>query len=323
MVDDLEFCSRLIKILTNEERERSLKIAEADGFVVQGFSKDITRAPVSYIIKALQKQSKKRNAQCIIMITAIAETRSTSFNQISTNNGEFSPLLAAQLWIEKDEEKKERALTILKKIEELRKIEVKEEAIGSASNSKILLEKTALTKDNLDFKEENIHLREKLKILQFKIQGYKIQIGDFENKIQKLNKDIDKQQKCFKELNEHNVELNKQIMILQNGILEKNCCIEELKEKIMHLEKYEQKAKSVLCFSRKDIVEDEFPQYKITVIHEWQDKYKENISWNNYDSVWIVTKDFPYSDICTISSLCKCEVFKFFNVSKININGGN
>lgn len=325
MLDDLEFCSRLIKILTNEERERALKIAEADGFVVRGFSKDITRAPNSYIIKALQKKSKKGISQCIIIIHAITEIKSTSFEKSNKIDGEISPLTAAQLWIEKDEEKKERGLAILVEMEELRKTEAKEEAVSNISNIENFLEEKVLSNENLDYnnKEENVQLREKLKNLQHKIQGYKIQVGDYESKIQKLIKEIDKQQKTTDDLKEQYDELNKQNLILQYNISEKNAYIEELKEKIIYLEKYEQNAKKVLCFSRKDIINDEFPQYKITVIHDWQEKYKESIIWNDYDSVWIITKDFPYADVCIISSLCQCEVLKFFNTNKIKINGGN
>ena len=73
-------------------------------------------------------------------------------------------------------------------------------------------------------------------------------------------------------------------------------------ENINYQEIFE-RAPKVLCFSKKDINKDNFPFYNVEQLYKWSDECEETIKRDKYKEIWIIEKDFSYSEVMKMKRL--------------------
>lgn len=318
MIDSLEFAERLLKILNEDSVKKVLKSAAASGFKINGFSKNITIAPLNMVIKALRGKTKNGIFFSNIIIKAISLLDDVSYEEKADN---LSVSEIAKSWLDENEQKKLYAIEALEKLEKIENVDEINKGVIVSHNSDFISTEKSFDEINI-LKNENQRLHEKNKRLETKIQGYKIQIDDNTKTINLLKSDIEKLSKKCLEFESQNMGLKKFNEELQEISITNEKIMKELNENNNYLRQYEPKASNVLCFSKNKFDIEKFLYKNITVINEWKEELSNEISWDNYNEVWIITKDFPYGDICQIASFCKCKVHKFFSINKIRIDGG-
>lgn len=309
MIECTEFVERILKVLNEQEYERVLKIAASNGFTVNGFSKDITKAPISLVIRELNSRVKKKEqSKTSIIIRALASIPTDK------NSGDYDkrPIEAGILWKEKIEDKKIRAIEILEELEKTRqkkeKNEVKNEEISDC--------KEIRNCENDDQMKQK--LREKIKQLQYKLQGLKIENENINKKYTDLAKLYEKINSEKKDIIEERDKQLLNIASIQNDLDNEKELNKKMKEKITYLSKFEPDKLKILCFSKDNIDKQKFSTYEIDTVNWCSSNEIDNIEWSIYDRIWIITKDYTYNDICAISEKSQCKIEKYFNINKIS-----
>ena len=286
---EIDFSKKIIKILDKNILQMIIKKAVSKGFTVQGFTKNVCMAPETLICAALERK-KKGKYQSSLFLDALNETEI---------DDEIVNL--AKKWLKDKDERDE----IERKIEQI-SIEKTEK-----KKKEVIIEEKSLQTDikkeeNENYKKEIQQLQAKNKKLQSTIQDLRIGVDNSQKEILRLQKEKGKLEKQIEENECKNSELKDEIGHLKEDIKKLERELDLYKQKNLDYQEIFKKAPKVICFSKKDINKDNFPFYNVDQLKQWSDECEETIKKNAYKEIWIIEKDFSYSEVVKMKQL-PCE----------------
>lgn len=303
---EIDFSKKIIKILDPDILQMIIKKAVSNGFTVQGFNKNVWSAPEALICAAMEKK-KRGKYQSSIFLEAI--------NEIESNDKIID--LAKRWLVDKD-----RHEEIEQEIEQINLENTTKKKKDVSIEEKNVQED--IKKENDEKCEKNIQqLQTKNKKLQNKIQDLRIKLDNKEKETSRLQKENDKLEKKIEEKTYENDELKEEIESLKGEIKELKSTVHSYKQENLNYQEIFKKVPKVLCFSKKDINQDNFPFYKIIQLQEWLDEYQETIKRDEYKEIWVIETDFSYSEVLKMKRLpCNKIVVKRNIKSLIEKVGG-
>lgn len=325
------YISKMLDLLEKKERENVYKIASSNGFRVEGF-RNLNIAPLPKIISALKNKNKKEKLFSTIMLEAIVEFSSVVSEKnesINKNKEEGLFGMVAELCLKNEIGKEERIEDLLKQIEEVRlepitknkmnEPDINEEEYWKSKLSDANNEIDSLRKQINNLGDENNKLREKNNVIERRIKDLKITSDNKDKYIKQIEKEMMKLQEDYKGKEEFSNELKEKYDNLKDIIYQLENTIEEQADKIndLAMKNSHYTRKRVLCFSLKKISIDRFEEYEIEMKHSWNDKELQQIIWNKYDYVWIVTQDVPFGAIRQIQKLSNIPIKTYYSIKKL------
>lgn len=309
----LQFSTRLIKVLGDDEIKEVLKKASSKGFSIPGF-KNPWKAPITTVIWHMEQKDKEGNYYYTMLLDIISELN------IKEDEKSISPSKIVQEWKENGKiinQKIEDDLISLEKESTYQRNNIEDEISICVDDQSNNYNEIILEEKNEELKEQNKLLQDKNKKLQTLIQSYKIEIGNYKQEINKIQSE---NSKLIKQINELLINLE-QCLKEKDEIMKNSKEIEDhnllLINQINELQKYKEYAPKIICFIKAKVKDEEFKGYDIVFVKDWNNKYENNIISNMYDEVWVVHKGFSYNDITEIKGCATCEVKEYLNISQL------
>lgn len=290
-MEELEFSRELVKILDKHILQKTLKKAITQGFTIQGFNKNVWKAPVTIVNAALEKRKRGGKYQYTIFLECLAGLEEDNLG-----------INLAKKWLKNGEERTEAEKKLLefmsyKQEEKNIKVDEIEEVVSNDIEEKI--------EKNSENVGVIIQQQARIKKLQNTVQEYRISIDNHKKEIERLKKKNNKLEKGYEEeqiksnkLREEAERLKKQIGEYQHQLIQNE-------EKINYYKGILDKAPKIICFSKKKIDIEIFPFRKIEQMGEWRNEFADEIGWEKYQEVWIVESDFSYPEVMDITNIIK------------------
>lgn len=302
-MEELEFSRELVKLLDKHILQKALKKAGTQGFTVQGFDKNVWRAPVTMVNAALERKKRGGKYQYRIFLECVAE--------LEEDNAEID---LARKWLKNGEERAEAEKNLLEHMSYKQegknvKVDKLEEII-----TKDTREKNGKNKENVDV---IIKQQERIRKLQNTVQELRISADNYKNEIEHLQKKSNKLEKRYEEEQIKNNELLEKVERLENQIVEYQQLLVQKEEKINYYKGILEKAPKIVCFSKKKIDNELFPFKKIEQVCEWKNEFVDEIEWEKYQEVWIVESDFSYPEVMKIREKSNRKVVCARNVKSL------
>ncbi len=306
-MEELEFTRELVKILDKSILQKALKRASSQGFTVQGFDKNVWKAPAMMVNSSLEKRKRRGKYQYQILLGCLAN--------LEEDNVEIE---IARKWLKNGDGRAEAE----KKLLEVRDSKQVEKSAETNENKEVIFSGT----DEKDNKNVDVISQQKKRIdkLKKEIQEFRALANKYKKETEYLQKEKTKLEKEFKGEQEKNgiliediKKLEKQIDGYQQQLFQKD-------EEINYFKRKFEKLPHVLCFSKKKLDIEMFPMYNIKQVKEWKNEFEKEIEWKEYQKVWILESDFSYPEVLNIKKMANGEVVRAHNLrSLIDKVGGN
>lgn len=294
VMEELEFSRELVKISDKSILEKALKKAGSQGFTVQGFDKNVWKAPAAKVNSSLEKRKRGGKYQCRILLECLAGLQE-----------EHIEIELARKWLENDEERAEAEKKLLeivlyKKAEKNIETTEMKEVISNDSDGKH--EKNEKNIEIMSQQKKRIDkLQKTLQDLRIVADNYKKEMETLHKERKKLTQKYEEEQKKNERFLENIEELKMQIGDYQQQLSQKNELINYYKRKF-------EKVPHVACFSKKRIDIEIFPLHNIEQIKEWKNDFENEIEWKSYQEIWIVESDFSYPEVINIKRMANGKV---------------
>ncbi len=290
-MEEIEFSRELVKIMDKPILQKVLKKADTQGFRVQGFDKNVWKAPASMVNVALAKRRRDGKYQCRILLECLAGLE-----------GDSIEINLAREWLKDGEDRGEAEKKLLEEIshklveKNTRTGEIKE---GTPNYTDEKVDK------NVDIVSQQ---HNRIKKLQKTIQDLRILADEYKKGMENLQKEKAKLEKKYEEEQKKNEKLVENIERLErdNDEYQQQLC--QKNENINYYKKIFEKAPRMVCFSKKKIDNDIFPFQNIEQIREWKNEFVDEIEWKRYKEVWIVESDFTYPEVMSIKKAANGRV---------------
>ncbi|MDO5292901.1 MAG: hypothetical protein Q4F05_09140 [bacterium] len=331
-----EWIIRLLKTLTKEEYEQVLRNAKSQGFKVDGF-KDVTKVPVARLAAILNNNNKNMKlhlkmlvsianaiiAQCEFVLEKGEENKQVVLRdkiaRSALHKGTDKDVSIDKMLDELEQAKEQQAEQAVTKEQSAVKEETKEEAKTENRQLKRILESNEPQKKLEELKQQMLELTEtaeklkaKNKKLDEKIILLNMDNEDKDKTIKRLEKELNHAKVC-EEREEELISLQKEFDELKS---EQASLLERMKEKDSELslvkdqlELYqEENSRKVLMFTKKKLAADHFPGYRIQIAISFGMGHR--IPFEDYDEIWVITRDFAYATLQEIKRAAKKEADK-------------
>lgn len=291
-MEGLEFSRELVKILDKDILQKALKKAGMQGFTIQGFDKNVWRAPIAMVSAALEKRKRGGKYQYSIFLECIARLE-------EDNEG----INLAKKWLENGEERIEAEKILLETVSHMqteRNAKITELKGFSVLND---TEKKHDKKTDVEIQQEK-----RINKLQKTVQEVRILKDNYKKEIEQLKKGKTKLEKKYVEEKNNNITLIENVKRLEKQVGEYHQQLIQKEEKINYYKGILEKAPNIVYFSKKKIDNEIFPLKKLEQIDEWRDEFVDEIEWKKYQEVWIVESDFCYPEIMNIRKMASGNV---------------
>lgn len=310
-MNELELTRALYLQLAEEEQRLVVKRAAEKGFVVDGFSKNVSKAPPRAVCACMAKRARRGGKYPYqLVLGAMAERRKINEENIIYNlagewmKGEYTHAGVEEYLKNLTHDKKEPDSAAEKSEPEI-KLQEQEQNQRQEPDS----EAEVLKKEIQRLEQELTTVKEKNKKYKNTIQENKIEIDNLQKNILRQEKAKDRLFRQIGEL-EHQIEqiqAQKQEEITRREMTEQRTIalgeqIETLMEQIKELELYRKHAPKLLCIAKTKNKID-IPGYDIKMVHEWDEMTKDEAVNGGYLEVWLVQKQFPYH---LVSEMSEC-----------------
>ena len=321
-MNELELARALYLLLAEEDQRIVVKKAAEKGFVVDGFSKNVSKAPPRAVCACMAKRVKRGGKYPYqLVLGAMAERRKINEENVIYHlagewmKGEYTHAGVEEYLKKLTHDKKETDNTVTEKKELEKEPQNQEQEIKNES--------TTLKKEIARFEQELLTIKEKNKKYKNTIQENKIEIDNLQKNILRQEKAKDRLFRQIGEL-EHQIEkvqAEKQEEIKRREMTEQQTAaleeqIETLMEQIKELELYRKHAPKLLCIAKTKNKID-IPGYDIKMVHEWDEIIKEDAVNGGYLEVWLVQKQFPYHLISEISECIGKRLRQFLTMEDL------
>lgn len=299
-MEELEFSRELVKILDKSILQKVLKRAGSQGFTVQGFDKNVWKAPAMKVNSSLGKRKRGGKYQYQILLESLASLEEDS-----------AEIELARKWLMNGEKRVEAEKKLVevrdsKQVKEIAESNEIKEVISSVIDEK--------NNENIDVISQHKKRIEKLKKTLQEHRAladrYKKEIGDLQKEKTKLEKRFKEEQEKNEKLIEDINEFEKRIDGYQKQLYQKD-------EDINYYKKKFEKLPHVICFCAKKIDIEMFPLYNIEQVREWRNEFVDEIEWKGYQKIWIVESDFNYSEVVEIKKMAKGKVVAARNLKSL------
>ncbi len=291
IMEELEFSRELVKISDKSILQKALKKAGAQGFRVQGFDKNVWKAPVVMVNSSLEKRKRGGKYQCRIILECLA----------GLEEGNIESELARK-WLKNGEERVEAEKKLLETA-------LYREAEENTANVEI---EKAISNDSDGKNDKNIEMlsqqKERINKLQKTIQDLRITADNYKKEIETLHKERKKLTRKYEEQQKRNEELTENIEKLKIQIGEYQQQLSLKDEEINYYKQRFEKAPHIVCFSKKKIDIEIFPLHNIDQIKEWKNEFINEIKWKDYQEIWIIESDFSYPEVLSIKKMSNGKV---------------
>lgn len=324
-MNELELTRALYLQLAEQDQRLVVKKAAEKGFVVDGFSKNVSKAPPRAVCACMAKRARRGKYPYQFILSAMAEQQKVDEeNIIYYLAGEWMKGEYTHAGVEEDlkkliHNKKESDNTI--KDNEKSQKDLQNQECKYKEESEV--ESAALKKELERLDQELLITKDKTKKYKNTIQEYKIEIDNLQKNILREEKAKDRLFRQIGELEnelekvqeEKNEEIRKQ-KIREYEIRELQNQVETLMQQIKDLEIYRRHAPKLLCIvkSKNKI---EIPGYDIKMAHEWNEVIREEAVNGEYFEVWLVQKQFPYHLVNEISECIGKKLKQFLTVEDL------
>ena len=304
IAEDLEFMTRALNLLTQEELKELMSRAAKDGYVISGF-RDVRTAPLSKVLSSMKmkQRSRERGKNLAIMVRCMEEMDGDipELCRKKRHKGEeFREEAEAEL-IRLEEKRRQEGELLLsgdgreeETGEELEKEEPKDEAQAELQKElKALGEVCAKQESELEtLRKSGARQKQKIESLEQKLRTKRNESEDYEKQLRALQKDVNRGKKAMDELQQqietmtaHEADQKKQLKAKENEI-------KELKRQIENLEKIKERLPNVLVYSKHKSQEIDRCVYNIII----KDQIEENERYEGYAKIFVVNRDFPYTE---------------------------
>lgn len=316
-----EWIIRVLKTLEKEEYNQVLKKAKSSGLKVNSF-RDVTKVPLASLYGALNSSKKQITENMVCIGEAIIFQSECALKEDKDNKRAELRSKIAEFVLHKGTMTEE---TIQKMLEEL------EESVEQQKNPKD-------TKEDAE-KEQAIAFENDAK----GISELKRQITDLNEAAERIKEKSENQAKKIKQLNMDNENQEKYIKKLEKELHSMKACqdkeaeYEKLQQRFKNLqEEYdsiceamkareselaianeqllcyqEENSRKVLCFTKGKLEPNRYPGYQIQSAASFEINHL--IHWEDYDDIWVITKDFSYATIREIERASKKQVQRFYS----------
>ncbi len=324
-MNELELTRALYLQLAEEDQRLVVKGAAEKGFVVGGFSKNVSKAPPRAVYACMAKRARRGGKYPYqLVLDTMAERRKINEENIIYHlagewmKGEYTHAGVEEYLRKLTHDKKELDSAATEKKEE-KEPQSQEQNREQEEKS----ESVALTKKMEQIAQELLIIKEKNKKYKGIIQEYKIEIDNLQNNILKQEKAKDRFFRQIGELKnqiqqiqvEKNEEIGRRETIERQNVALKEQ-IEILMKQLKELELYRKHAPKLLCIAKTKNKID-FPGYDIKMIHEWDEIAKEEAVNGGYSEVWLVQKQFPYHLVSEISECIGKRLRQFLTMEDL------
>ncbi|MDO5521059.1 MAG: hypothetical protein Q4G58_11265 [bacterium] len=328
-----EWIIRLLKTLTKAEYEQVLRNAKSEGFKIDGF-KDVTKVPLARLVATLNcnnNNMKKHLTQLVCITNAIiAQCEYILEKDEENSQAELRDKIARSALhkgTDKDESINKMLDELEHSIEQGKKKQneepVKKPAVKEESYQQQFVVETEDTSKRV--KELNKHVAE----LTEALEKAKAKTKKQDEKIVSLNMDNEDKDKTIKrlekELNHARVceEREDELIALQEAFTklqtEQKSLIGQMKEKDAELVRMneqldlyqDENSKKVLMFSKKELAANHFPGYRIHNVTSFGIDHR--IPWEDFDEIWVISRDFDYGTIREIKRASQRTVHTFYS----------
>lgn len=317
-----EFIIRILKILNKEDYEQVLKNARGMGLKVDGF-RDTTKVPMFKLIAILNSNQNKTLEYINCIAKAIISQSEYALEKDKDNEQAKLRGKVARFALHngnKNEESMEKVLEELehnaeqgKNQEEVMVTDGHQKHSISSENYAIRISK--LERLVADLTEAAEKAKEKNKKLEIKIMQLNMENETKEKLIKRQEKELNHAKVCqdredaYIALNTTFDQLQREYNSLNERLKERDNQLAQLSEQLGHYE--EENSKKVLCFTKKELPSDDFSGIRIHNVASFD--MNNLIHWEDYDEIWIITKDFGYATIREIERLSKKAVHTFYS----------
>ena len=306
-MEELEFSRELVKILDKPTLQKALKRAGSKGFTVQGFDKNVWKAPTMKVNSSLDKRKRGGKYQYQILLECLA-----SLEEDSTE------IELARKWLNNVEEREEAE----KKLIEIRDSKKDKESIETNETKEVISGGV----DEKNNKNVDVISQQKKRIDKLKraLQENRVLADNYKRELDNLQKEKTKLEKRYKEEQEKNEKLIEDIKELEKEIDGYQRQLSQKDEDIDYYKRKFEKLPHVICFCAKKIDVEMFPQYYIQQVREWKNEFVDEIEWKKYQKIWIVESDFSYSEVTNIKKMANGKVVLARNLKSLMEKvGGN
>ncbi|MDO4295148.1 MAG: hypothetical protein Q4D90_03200 [bacterium] len=327
---DIEFAQKLVKEMDKKTLQAALRLASKNGFVVQGFTKNLHLAPISRIVAAMEKRKKGMGVhQSSIFLCAVAEL-----------DGDSQPVRQARKWTGSTRGQLELIMDmerggnqILLQTEKVEPVEQREEKEENQEESKAgkesqdeeaVEQREAMAQaeekrvpDSMPEEKAEALEQGKIKKLQAKLQELKIGADNLNREKEQLKKDRGRLERNYIKAQADLEGLREQCKSLE---AERNEYRQQKEEMQKELERYQQlfeRLPKVLCFSKKQLNSGMFPLNRIEQHREWEPELAETVDWKEYREIWVTECDFSYPEVCLIRKAARGKLVVARNLSAL------
>lgn len=293
---EVEIAKELLKRLSKEDLQKTIKKAATKGFEVDGFSREIGKAPLSVIMSSLERKKRRGPYQYQIFLSSLASM-----------DLEIKEVEYARRWLDEKEDKEALGKEIMKQPEP--KVEMKDEK-----------EKADETVKEKSSKEKDSEKKEKINKLQNKINELRLKLEETEKERDKFEKEKKRAEREKENKEEELENVKKEVEIKEEEI---DALRKELKMKEEENRKYKamlDRLPKVILFSKKEVDLSLFSYYYVIQYKNWEDEIEELEELNKYRKLWIIESDYSYSEIQKLKkfgSEKKMEVIIKQNLTKL------
>lgn len=295
IMEELEFSRELVKISDKSTLQKALKKAGAQGFKVQGFEKNVWKAPVVMINSSLERRKRGGKYQCRIILECLAG--------LEEENIECE---LARKWLKNGEERVEAEKKLL---ETALYREAEKNTDENMTNVEI---KKVISNDSDGKSDKNTEMlsrqKERINKLQKTIQDLRIAADNYKKEIETLDKERKRLIRKYEEQQKRNEGLIENIEKLEMQIGDYQQQLSQKDEEINYYKQKFEKAPHIVCFSKKKIDVEIFPLHNIEQIKEWKNEFINEIKWKDYQEIWIVESDFSYPEVLSIKKMTNGKV---------------
>lgn len=323
-----EWIIRILKTLEKEEYDQVLKKAKLMGAKVNSF-RDITKLPPATLYGALNsnKGNKASISQTIELVFCIGEAIIAQSEDVlekdKDNKQADLRTKIAEYVLHKgtmSEESIQNALEELEERVEQQKNESKAHKPASQQVSFVKDENYAkripeLEKQIADLTEMVEKAKEKNQKLDIKIQKLNQENEDKSKSIRNLEKSLNSmkgyqdQEKEYTKLQEEFEKLKEEHRYLSKMMEERESELAIANEQLLRSQ--EENSRKVLCFTKGKLATNHFPGYHIQSVANFEINHL--IHWEDYDDIWVITKDFSYATIREIKQASQKKVQTFYS----------
>lgn len=310
-MNELELARALYQQLAEEDQRIVVKRAAEKGFVVDGFSKNVSKAPPRAVCACMAKRARRGGKYPYqLVLGAMAERRKLDEENVIYHlagewmKGEYTHAGVEEYLKKLTHDKKEPDNTTEKSESEIEP-QAQEQNQKQEENNEI----ETLNKEIQRLEQELTTAKEKSKKYKNTIQENKIEIDNLQKNILRQEKAKDR---LFRQIGElehqmNQIQTEKQEEIRRREMIQRQAValeeqIKTLMEQIKELELYRRHAPKLLCIAKTKNKID-IPGYDIKMVREWDETTKEDAVNGDYLEVWLVQKQFPYH---LVSEMSEC-----------------